>query len=227
MSSAALKVISFHSLDRSLDLPDFAYAETEAILTTLKRSDLLTYEHCLRVGKYAYHLAKAAGLSPEQQLIAQFSGFLHDVGKMGISSEIIHKPAKLTEDEYRLVKSHPLLSVKMISHLEGVPFFDHVIPAVKYHHERYDGLGYPEKLVGEDIPFIARLVLVVDTLDAMTADRPYRKGLPIEAVYDELKKYSGTQFDPNLVKIFLESHKFWGRSEHTKEAQELIIKKAA
>ena len=222
--SVKAKILKFESHG---DIPDYAYAEAESILATLKQADPSTYEHCLRVGRSAAQLAKAAGLSPFEQKIAEFAGLLHDVGKLGVDPAIVHKPGRLTELEYRAMMMHSLFSVKMISHLEGVPFFDQVISGVRSHHERIDGRGYPDKLGGESIPLTARIVLVVDTLDAMTEDRPYRKGLPVEEVYKELLKYAGTQFDSALVSIFLQSYRFWKEEPHTEETLHLIVKKAA
>ncbi len=193
------------------DIPDWAYPAVASLLATLRLVDPATYEHCLRVGNYSQKLARAMGLNPYQQKIAEFSGVLHDIGKMGVSGSLIHKPAHLTPDEMVVVASHPILSERIVTTLSSHPFFQQLLPGIRGHHERVDGGGYPDQLQGDSIPLIARLILVVDTLDAMGQDRSYRKGLPLEKIYQELQDCSGTQFDPALVRIFLESHQFWKR----------------
>lgn len=199
------------------DIPEWAYSSTESILASLKAVDPMTFFHCLRVGEYSLRLARAAGLGVYQQKVAQFAGLLHDVGKMGIDAAIVHKPGKLDNDEYEKMKSHSLLSEEIVKPLATHEFFAHVLPAVRGHHERIDGQGYPDKLVGEEIPLVSRIILVVDTLDAMAQDRPYRKGLPMDVIYKELRKFSGSQFDLQFVRIFLDSHKYWEKEANDQE----------
>jgi HD-GYP domain-containing protein (c-di-GMP phosphodiesterase class II) len=208
------------------DIPDWSYSAVQSILLSLKASDEGTFYHCLRVGSYSQKLAKAMGLSEFQQKIAEFSGMLHDVGKVGVESSIINKPTKLNPDEYKQMMSHPVLSEEIVKPLGYIPFFQQVLPAVRNHHERVDGKGYPDNLNGEEIPLLARVILIVDTLDAMSQDRAYRKGLSLDIVYKELDKFAGTQFDSSMVKIFLESHKFWSKDIDV-ETQTKILKKAA
>lgn len=208
----------FNKLPAQGDVPDWAYSSAQSILASLKAVDPLTFFHCLRVGESARLLAAAAGLTEYQQKVAQFSGLLHDVGKMGVDQAIVHKPGKLTDDEYDKMKSHSILSEQIIAPLAiQHSFFQLVMPAVRGHHERIDGKGYPDKLHGEDIPLISRVILIVDTLDAMSADRSYRKGLPMNVIYKELQKFAGTQFDQQLVRIFLESHPYWSREATDQE----------
>ena len=199
------------------DIPEWAYSSTESILASLKAVDPMTFFHCLRVGEYSLRLAKAAGLGAYQQKVAQFAGLLHDVGKMGIDAAIVHKPDKLTNEEYEKMKSHSLLSEEIVKPLATHEFFAHVLPAVRGHHERIDGQGYPDKLSGEEIPLVSRIILVVDTLDAMAQDRPYRKGLPVDVIYKELKKFAATQFDLQFVRIFLDSHASWEKEANDQE----------
>jgi HD-GYP domain-containing protein (c-di-GMP phosphodiesterase class II) len=166
------------------------------------------------------------GLSEYEQLVAEFSGLLHDIGKMGIDLEVLHKPAKLSDEEYQLVMSHPVLSERILAPLNVHPFFKQIAPAVRGHHERVDGRGYPDKLQGDQIPLMARVVLVVDTLDAMSQERSYRKGMPIDLVYKELERCAGTQFDSKMVKVFVESHKFWAKEIKDQGAlSEIMIEK--
>lgn len=209
------------------DIPSWAYSAVGSILESLKKVDPETFHHCLRVGEYSRLLAKAAGLTEYQQKVAEFSGILHDVGKMGISTSITHKPGKLDAHEYETMKAHPEYSEEIIMPLGIHEFFRQVLPAVRGHHERVDGKGYPDQLHGEGIPVLSRVILIVDTLDAMGEDRAYRKGLPLEAIYKEIEKYSGTQFDQSLAKIFLESHKYWVNEKPDFETINLLIKKVA
>ncbi len=212
--------------DRShSDIPEWAYSSTESILASLKSVDPMTFFHCLRVGEYSLRLAKAAGLGPYQQKVAQFAGLLHDVGKMGIEAAIVHKPEKLTTEEYEKMKSHSVLSEEIVKPLATHEFFGHVLPAVRGHHERIDGQGYPDKLSGEEIPLISRIILVVDTLDAMAQDRPYRKGLPVDVIYKELRKFAGTQFDLQFVRIFLDSHGTWEKEANDQETLSRVAPK--
>jgi HD-GYP domain-containing protein (c-di-GMP phosphodiesterase class II) len=215
------------TLSNAGDVPEWAYSAVLAILSSLQTVDPATYEHCLRVGKYSQKLAKAAGLNDYQQKIAEFSGLLHDVGKMGIDRSIIHKPGRLTEEEYEKVMNHPVLSEKIVAPLGHHEFFKQILPAVRGHHERIDGDGYPDRLEGDDIPLISRVILIVDTLDAMGQDRSYRKGLSVDAIYKELQRFSDVQFDKTLVKIFLESHRFWVADPGDAETAAKISKKVA
>lgn len=194
------------------DVPNEVYQTTAAMLTALRAKDPFTFEHCLRVGRSARQFAQFIGLNEYQQFVSQFSGFLHDVGKVAVSNEILHKPSRLNEQEIEIIKTHPVKSAEMVETFSHIPFFEQVLPGVTYHHERFDGLGYPVGLAGEAIPLTARLVLIVDTFDAMTQSRPYRKGLPTDAFLAELKKFAGTQFDARLAKIFIESFSSWDQT---------------
>jgi HD-GYP domain-containing protein (c-di-GMP phosphodiesterase class II) len=131
-----------------------------------------------------------------------FAGLLHDVGKIGIPDAIITKPAKLNHEEYVAIQEHPEIGAKI---LEPVEFLRKIVPCVRHHHEWFDGSdrGYPLRLAGDQIPLPSRVILVADTVEAMTSDRPYRKALPLEVVVKELHKFSGTQFDPTIVTAFL------------------------
>lgn len=209
------------------DIPAWAYSAVGSILESLRKVDPDTFHHCLRVGEYSRLLAKSAGLSEYQQKVAEFSGILHDVGKMGIQPTITHKPGKLTPEEYAVMKDHSVYSEEIISPLGVHEFFHQVIPAVRAHHERVDGTGYPDKLHGEDIPVVSRVILIVDTLDAMGADRAYRKGMPLDMIYKEIRKFSGTQFDSSLAQIFLDAHKFWSQEKPDQDTVNQLIKKVA
>lgn len=210
-------------LQNNGDIPEWIYPAVESVMVSLKVVDPLTFFHCVRVGEYSRQLAKSLGLTDYQQKVAQFSGLLHDVGKMGVDRAIIHKPGRLDTAEFQAMKEHPVLSEEIIKPLTAHEFFRHVLPGVRGHHERMDGCGYPDGLAGDEIPLMARLILIVDTLDAMGSDRSYRKGLPIDVIYKELKKFSGSQFDMHLVKTFLEAHPHWAAEKPDLETLTKIL----
>ena len=128
---------------------------------------------------------------------------LHDIGKIGITDAILNKPGELTPHEWELMKKHPEMGEKI---LRDIPFLEPVIPFILFHHERFDGTGYPRGLKGEEIPIEGRLLAVIDTFDAILSDRPYRPGRDTETALDELRSNRGTQFDPIIVDIFLEAY---------------------
>lgn len=191
------------------DIPNWGETSVQSLLESLRIVDPMTYDHCLRVGRMAQLLARDSGLNEYQQRLAETAGQLHDIGKIGIKADVLHKPGKLTAEEYLLVCQHSEMSEDIVKPLAHNAFFADLLPSIRAHHERIDGKGYPDKLGGEDIPLLARIVLVVDTCDAMSEDRSYRQGLPIEAVYKELERCAGTQFDPQLVKIFNQAFRYW------------------
>ncbi len=193
------------------ELPQWAFQEIRRQMLFLRSADEATYYHCLRVGHNARRLAQAVGLVEKDQLLLEFVGIFHDLGKAKIPKGILHKPGALTESEFQVMKSHAVRSVEMMGSLGEIPFFQDVMAGVLHHHERLDGLGYPFRLEGDEIPMSSRIVLIADTYDAMTSNRPYRKPLPPEVACKELKTHSGTQFDPYFVKIFLDARKFWER----------------
>lgn len=167
------------------------------------------------------------GLNEFEQKVAEFSGILHDIGKIGIERNILLKPGKLDAHELDVIQSHSIISEQIVKPFASHPFFKQIIPAVRGHHERIDGEGYPDKLMGDEIPLTSRVILVVDTYDAMSVDRIYRKGLSDEIIYSELKRCSGTQFEPELVKIFLAVHASWKKEKSDEETFHQIIRKVA
>lgn len=209
------------------DVPDWAYESVRALLQSLNAVEPSTYQHCVRVGEYSRKLAVEMGLNEFEQKIAEFSGMLHDIGKIGIDKNILLKPSKLDPKELDIIKSHSILSEEILQPLASHPFFKQILPAVRGHHERIDGEGYPDKLAGEEIPLISRVILIVDTYDAMSENRVYRKGLSDDIIYAELKRCTGSQFDPQLVKIFLAAHQHWKKQKADQETQHQIIKRVA
>ncbi|MFM6927502.1 MAG: HD-GYP domain-containing protein [Bdellovibrio sp.] len=209
------------------DIPAWAYEAAQALMQSLKIVDPVTYAHCCRVGEMSRKLARDAGLNEYQQKLAEFAGLFHDIGKMGVSQDIIAKPGKLDPRELAIMKSHPVMSEEIVQPLAKHDFFANILPGIRGHHERVDGTGYPDKILGDEINILARVILVVDTYDAMSQTRAYRKGLPDEVVYEELKRCAGTQFDSQLVKIFLQAHPKWIGQQVDKETDHLLIRKIA
>src|SRR3989338_9056527 len=174
-----------------------------SIVSTLEAKDPYTHGHSLRVSKYALLIGEALKLSKEDLLTLELGALLHDIGKIGTPEHILLKPDRLTKEEYEIMKKHPMQSAEILSHME---LLKEVVPIVKYHQERMDGLGYPEGLKGESIPLLSRIVYIADAFDAMTSDRPYRKALSLQQAYDELIRCSGSQFDPEFVTLFIKAH---------------------
>lgn len=171
-----------------------------SIIVSLEEKDSYTYGHSIRLAEYAVMLAAEMGLSEEEIREAELSALLHDVGKIGIPDSVLLKPARLTRAEFEIMKTHPVRSARIV---EKISSLHHLLPGIKHHHERWDGHGYPDGLKGEEIPLYARLILVVDTFDAMTSTRPYRLALDKEVAIAELQRCAGTQFDAELVEHFI------------------------
>lgn len=182
--------------------------EENALVTSIKTligvinaKDKYTYSHVERVVVYSRLIAKKLGLSEEEKKQLIYGAYMHDIGKINIPNEILTKKMKLTKDEWEILKQHPRDGVEII---KSVNSLKEVAPLILYHHERYDGGGYPEELKGENIPYLARVLTVVDSFDAMTSSRPYNKRKTYEEGLEELNRCSGTQFDPKIVEIFTE-----------------------
>lgn len=205
------------------DIPDWASDVTKALLQSLKAKDAYTYFHCLRVGKAARLLGKAAGLNDYEQRVLEYSGIYHDIGKIGIPDEVLFKPSRLTKDEYQMMKLHPVQSMEIIAPLMKEAFFKDIAPGVELHHERLDGTGYPYGLDAKDIPLVTRIVTIVDSVDAMTSSRPYCKSMSMEKVISELHRCSGTQFDEGLVKIYLEAYKYWEKEKFNPKQDDILV----
>ncbi len=176
----------------------------QVILTlakTIDAKDKYTNGHSERVAAYSREIAKRMGMSEQEQQEIYHMGLLHDVGKIGISDAIINKPGKLTDEEYQMIKKHPEIGGEILATISELP--DISIGAM-YHHEKYDGTGYPGKVAGEDIPLRARIIGIADAYDAMTSKRSYRDVLPQQVVRKEIEKGNGTQFAPECVDIMLQ-----------------------
>jgi len=172
----------------------------KTLLSALKCKDDYTWGHSLRVAYFCVSVGREMGFSEAEIYELEVSALFHDIGKIGVPDSVLLKPSRLTDEEFLEMKLHPSKSFEI---LKDFPVFNKIASNVKYHHERFDGRGYPEGIKGEDIPLNARIILIADTFDAMTSTRPYRKGLPFEMAFAELKEFGGTQFDPNIVEKFI------------------------
>ena len=208
--------------ENSSDIPDWASEVATSILQTVLKKDPFTFYHCCRVGQAARKLGKAMNLREFELAILEYSGLFHDIGKVGLPDHILLKPGRLDENEHNMMKNHAEMSVDIIRPLTKHAFFRFLIPGIRYHHERFDGKGYPNGLMGEKIPWIARAVAVVDAVDAMMNTRPYRQGLSWDYVQKELIDYSGTQFDPKIVQVYLEAVKN-GRISEQPATDEVVV----
>ncbi|MCD8039781.1 MAG: response regulator [Lachnospiraceae bacterium] len=164
-----------------------------ALAGAIDAKDTYTNGHSARVAEYSKKIAERLGLSEEEQDELYIIGLLHDVGKIGIPDDIINKTDRLTDEEYAIIKKHPVLGAGILENITDMP---KLLTGARWHHERYDGKGYPDGLSGEDIPPEARIIAVADAYDAMSSNRSYRNVMPQQAVREEIEKGKGTQFDP-------------------------------
>ncbi|MBQ1432368.1 MAG: HD domain-containing protein, partial [Ruminococcus sp.] len=171
-----------------------------AIAKTVDAKDERTSQHSQRVSEYSAMIAREYGFTEAEQENIRKAALLHDIGKIGIPDSVLNKPGRLTDDEYAIMKTHVTRGAEI---LKDLTLIDHVVEGARYHHERYDGRGYPDGLKGEDIPLYGRIIAIADAFDAMTANRVYRKRQDFDYVMGELHKGRGTQFDPELLDIFL------------------------
>jgi len=179
----------------------------KGVIAALELKDPYTRGHSERVAKYAMVLAKELGTFSQDELKSfNYACLLHDIGKVNIPDSILMKPAKLTNEEYEIIKTHPVVGEEAVKNVEGL---GSSISIIRSHHERWDGKGYPDQLKGNDIPLNARITAIADAFDAMTSSRSYRGALPVEEAYNRILQGEGTQFDPNLVQIFKKVYSQW------------------
>jgi putative two-component system response regulator len=188
-------------LRKALNSLENAYSHTlEALINALDAREHETQRHSKRVSEYTLIIARELGVPARDLVDIDRGSLLHDIGKIGVSDNILLKPAKLTEEEWVEIRKHPGIGYHI---LKGIDFLKEAARLVLQHHEKFDGTGYPQGLAGKDILLGARIFAVVDTFDAMTSDRPYRKALSYQIARDEIIRFSGRQFDPGIVQVFL------------------------
>jgi len=171
-----------------------------ALAQAVEARDPAIKRHLERSIKYAILIGEKLGLDEKDMEALKFGAVLHDIGKIGVDGKILFKPGKLTPEEFEEIKKHPEIGAEII---KGVEFLERVEPIILYHHERYDGKGYPKGLKGEEIPLLARIITVIESYEAMTSERLYKRAKSKEEAIEELKREKGKQFDPRIVDIFL------------------------
>ena len=182
------------------DLQQLVIGMLRALTSSIDAKDPYTCGHSERVAWIASRIAEAAGLDEQRISRVHLAGLLHDVGKIGVPEAVLTKPGRLTKAEFAVMRKHPEIGARILS---GIKQMQDLVPGVLYHHERMDGHGYPEGLAGDDIPLFGRIIGLADCFDAMTSNRTYRRALPLEVTLTEIRRYAGTQFDPQLAEAFL------------------------
>lgn len=172
-----------------------------AFIKFIDAKDSITKNHATRVADYSAKIARAMGKTAEECEKVYYIGLMHDCGKISIPDAILNKPGQLNDDEYEIMKTHTTRGAEILNHFTSIP---NIIEGAEYHHEHFDGSGYPKGLKGRDIPLIGRIICVADAFDAMNSQRSYKEKMPRDQIIHELKENSGTQFDPEIVNIFLE-----------------------
>lgn len=201
---AGIAAIAIYNMQLHLDLEDRFQDGIRALVNLIEASDSYTRGHSERVTYYSRMIAQELTLSEEMVFSIETAGMLHDIGKIGVASDIIRKPSRLTEEEYQAIQSHPTIGYNSIKEMRQL---GDVLLGILHHHERYDGKGYPSGIKGLEIPLMARIIAVADTYDAMTSTRPYRPALAPGIAIDEIQRNAGTQFDPVVAEAFIEALK--------------------
>jgi len=188
--------------ERTREIEELFLNTVTSLAHSLEARDKYTSGHSERVADYSALIAHNLDFSPREEKNIHLAGLLHDIGKIGIRETVLNKKAKLNDQEYDHIKSHPVVAVRI---LEPITQLRRVLPTIKFHHERFDGKGYPDGLKGKEIPLGARILAVIDTFDAMTSERPYRSPYSLKETLQKMKQQSGHQFDPEILEVFLKS----------------------
>jgi putative two-component system response regulator len=209
-------VVAFRNLDEAKKENERSYIQTvQSLAVALEAKDRYTAGHSQRVARFATLIARAMGLPKDEVEVVAQVALLHDIGKIGMLDSILNKPSNLTPEERELVKSHPVIGAQILA---PVKTFERHVVGIRYHHEMFDGSGYPDKLKGEEIPVTARIVSLADAFDAMTSTRPYRIGLPLAFAMQEMIKMRGRQFCPMAVDAFIRVLQSTGAGEAQEHA---------
>ncbi|MCR8745340.1 diguanylate cyclase [Romboutsia lituseburensis] len=199
------RVESYHSilddLCKQMNIQEDTIKSLKTFISMINLKDRYTYGHTERVVIYVKWFAQILNLKEEEQIQIQIAAYLHDIGKLEIPENVLNKRGKLTDEEFQMFRNHPQVGVDLINHINPFKAF---VPIIKHHHERYDGYGYPDRLKGDKIPYLARMITIADSFDAMTSNRPYNIRKTHEEGIEELRKNAGMQFDPDLVEKFIE-----------------------
>ncbi len=181
-------------------LKETFYGISMALSEALEKRDYYTGGHTNRVSRYCMAIANRLNLGEKEMEALWLASILHDVGKIGVADKVLQKPGRLDREEFQEMSHHSLYGAEILSHIKT---HHAIIPGVRSHHEQFDGQGYPDRIAGDDIPLIARIISVADAFDAMTSDRPYRKALSHREAFAELQRCRGSQFDPQIVDAFV------------------------
>ncbi len=199
---ASLAAVAIENASLYEQLQETFYTTVYTLAETIEKRDTYTGNHTKRVMEYSLAIGKTLELPEKDMARLQLGAVLHDIGKIGVRDSVLLKESSLTDEEFEQIKNHPLYGEEII---RGISQLKSAIPGVKHHHEKFSGRGYPDGLKGEEIDITARIISVADSFDAMTTNRPYRKGLSLDEAFEELRKYSGSQFDPEIVDAFFAS----------------------
>jgi len=189
-------LVARHAFQAAVAMENAYDSTVRSLISAIEAKDPYTSGHAGRVSELSEMVARAYGLSPQVQRKIRYAALMHDVGKLVVLNKVLQKPGKLTPEEYEHMKAHPVHGVEIVSEIE---LLSDALVGVRHHHERMDGKGYPDGLIGDEIPFLARLIMVCDAFDSMTSTRSYRKAKNIEDAFAELHRCVGTQFDPAAI----------------------------
>lgn len=207
-----LNTLEFKLGEKTEELKTVYISVLSSLAQAMEKKDIGTYGHSLRVSKYCGEIAAVLGLAHEDRENLKVAAMLHDIGKIGTSDFILGKSSALDQDEMQIIRSHPQKGVEILRPLKNnFSQLENILPAILYHHESFDGSGYPEGRAKDEIPLLARIITVADTYDAILSNRPYRSGASHESAMSELVKFSGSQFDPQVVEAFVSADREYRR----------------